>query len=128
MITINTLVDNKWVENSTNDTTLTITQYTHKQPVILFYYDYTKGDESGFEITFGFKDSRIPEDKVFYMTQDTNGTVQQKTLTIQNEGSGVVPLPSPISAEEISITVSFIDSAGSPGTLTVWLIPDHYVF
>ena len=62
------------------------------------------------------------------MTQDVNGTVQQKSLTVQDEGSNVIPLPSPVSAEEISITVSFIDSAGSPGTLTVWLIPDHYIF
>jgi len=123
MITLNTfLFGGNW-QPSTGDTTTTAIQETYRQTVFLFYYEYSKGDETGFELTYGFEDKRL-SDKVFKMTEDISGVVQEKVFKVQQSGTGVIPLVVPNTCDKLHISVSFTNPGESPGNLTAWVIPD----
>jgi len=123
MVTVKTfLFGGEWLTTS-DDTIVTAIQETYKQTFFLLYYEYNKGDETGFELTYGFEDRRLPG-KVFKMMEDISGTIQEKVFKVQQSGSGTIPLVTPNTCNRLHITVSLINPGGSPGNLTIWVIPD----
>lgn len=120
MITVNRYINGGWSSVSSNQT-ITVSQPIYSQDTILFLYDYSVGDEEGFQVSFSFSFEVIPN-KIFKATELSDNEVVDKVITVANSGTKMVPLSLPVSSTEVTIEISLINGLSSPGNLTVWLL------
>ena len=66
--------------------------------------------------------SKFPfSDVEFNLTKSQGGAVESIDLTINEAGACLVPLPSPITADSLAISLEFV---GEFGNVELWVFPD----
>ena len=126
MITVNSYVNGSWESVSGSDSVVA-EQEVYNQDTVLFLYDYSKGDEDGFQIIYSFEFDLI-SNKVFEMTKLSGQEVVTQVLQVMESGTKAVPLVAPLGVEKLKVKVSLINPTGSLGDLTVWLLPNSLYF
>jgi hypothetical protein len=118
--------DKGWIQTNA-DTSVEVNQVTYKRDTILLYVDYTKGDETLLELTFGFIDDDI-SNEIFIDSYLDNDEVINRTIKFSSSGTYRIPVPVSFNEEKVQIKADIIGSIASPGTVNIWVKPNAPVF
>lgn len=84
------------------------------------YVSYTKGSETGYELTFKVKDKKHPDqNKYFSLMQDG----APYTVTVP-QGNTIIPVPIPESCDRLEVTATIGGSANGTTSLEIFFNGD----
>lgn len=92
---------------------------------IYLYVDYEAGDEERVDVNFLVRDKADPKKEYYYIgVNKPTGIVKYTVVLPKGIRRSVIPLPIPESSDYVKIEFSFINNAGTEGSITVFVNTD----
>jgi hypothetical protein len=87
---------------------------------VILYFEYYKGTETSYNISFLIDNKEISETNKFYMLEtDSTYTMIKATRKLTTSGFSFIALPLPTSAQDLYLEVTVTAPSVDPGTLTI---------